>query len=74
MKNKPTMEQAYEAAEKAEYKGMKKSKAYMEAEKAEYKTEKKPKLSPKQKNIASAAEPKDKIDGADFKALKGKKK
>jgi hypothetical protein len=57
MKNKPTMEQAYEAAEKAEYKGMKKSK-----------------LSPKQKNIASAAEPKDKINGADFKALKGKKK
>ena len=57
MKNKPTLEQAYEAAEKAEYKGMKKSK-----------------LSPKQKNIASAAEPKDKIDGADFKALKGKKK
>jgi len=42
MKKKPTMEQAYEAAEKAEYKGMKKSKAYMKAEKAEYKTEKKP--------------------------------
>ena len=57
MKNKLTMEQAYEAAEKAEYK-----------------SEEKPKLSPKQKKIASAAEPKTKINGADFKALKGKKK
>ena len=32
------------------------------------------KLSAKQKSIASAANPKDKITGADFKALKGKKK
>ena len=31
-------------------------------------------LSPKQKKIAGAAEPKDKITGADFKALKAKKK
>lgn len=30
------------------------------------------KLSPKQKKIAGAAEPKDKITGADFKALKKK--
>ena len=57
MKNEDKMEEAYMAAEKAEYKGMKK-----------------PKLSPKQKNIASAAEPKTKINGADFKALKGKNK
>jgi hypothetical protein len=28
------------------------------------------KLSPKQKKLASAAEPRDKITGADFKALK----
>jgi len=48
--------------------------AYMAAEKAEYKGMKKSKLSPKQKKIASAAEPKNKINGADFKALKGKKK
>jgi len=57
MKHQDKMEEAYMAAEKAEYKGMKKSK-----------------LSPKQKKIASAAEPKNKINGADFKALKGKKK
>ena len=31
------------------------------------------KLSPKQKKIASAASPKGKITGADFKALKGAK-
>jgi len=31
-------------------------------------------LSPKQKKIAGAANPKDKITGDDFKALKGKKK
>ena len=31
------------------------------------------KLSPKQKKIAEAAEPKDEITGADFKALKDKK-
>jgi len=31
-------------------------------------------MSPKQKNIASAAAPKDKITGADFKALKKKGK
>ena len=30
-------------------------------------------LSPKQKKVAGAAEPKDKITGADFKALKKKK-
>jgi hypothetical protein len=30
-------------------------------------------LSPKQAKLASAAEPKDKIDGKDFKALKKKK-
>ena len=30
-------------------------------------------LSPKQKKIAGAANPKDKITGDDFKALKGKK-
>ena len=57
MKYPNKVEEAYMAAEKAEYKGMKKSK-----------------LSPKQKKIASAAEPKNKINGADFKALKGKKK
>jgi hypothetical protein len=32
------------------------------------------KLSPKQKKLASAAEPKDKITGDDFKAMKGMKK
>jgi len=32
------------------------------------------KLSPKQKKIAGAANPKDKITGEDFKALKAKKK
>ena len=48
--------------------------AYMAAEKAEYGSEEKPKLSPKQKKIASASEPKNKINGADFKVLKGKKK
>lgn len=32
------------------------------------------KLSPKQKKIAAAAEPSDKITGADFKALKKKPK
>lgn len=32
------------------------------------------KLSPKQKKIAGAADPKDKITGADFKALKKGKK
>ena len=37
-------------------------------------TEKKVKLSTKQKNIATAAEPKDKITGADFKALQTMKK
>ena len=57
MKNEDKIEEAYMAAEKAEYKGMKKSK-----------------LLPKQKKIASAAEPKTKINGADFKALKGKNK
>lgn len=31
-------------------------------------------LSPKQKKLAGAANPKDKITGDDFKALKGKKK
>lgn len=31
------------------------------------------KLSPKQKKIAAAAEPRDKITGADFKALKNAK-
>ena len=31
-------------------------------------------LSPKQKKIAGAAAPADKIDGKDFKALKAKKK
>ncbi len=31
-------------------------------------------LSPKQKKIAGAAAPTDKIDGKDFKALKAKKK
>lgn len=31
------------------------------------------KLSPKQKKIAAAAEPRDKITGADFKALRGAK-
>ena len=30
-------------------------------------------LTPKQKKIASKANPKDRITGADFKALKGKK-
>lgn len=30
-------------------------------------------LSPKQKKLASAADPKDQITGDDFKALKGKK-
>jgi hypothetical protein len=34
----------------------------------------KPSLSPKQKKVAGAAAPKDKITGADFKALKKKKK
>ena len=32
------------------------------------------KLSPKQKTIARAAKPYNKITGADFKALKGKRK
>jgi len=32
------------------------------------------KLSPKQKKLASAAKPKNKITGADFKALKKRKK
>jgi hypothetical protein len=32
------------------------------------------KLSPKQKKIAKAAKPYNKITGADFKALKGKKR
>lgn len=32
------------------------------------------KLTPKQSKIANAANPKNKITGADFKALKGKKK
>ena len=32
------------------------------------------KLSPKQKKLAAAAKPKNKITGADFKALKRKKK
>ncbi len=32
------------------------------------------KLSPKQKKIASQADPRNKITGADFKALKKKKK
>jgi hypothetical protein len=31
-------------------------------------------MSPKQSKLASAAAPKDKIDGKDFKALKAKKK
>ena len=35
---------------------------------------KKKALSPKQKKIAGAAAPADKIDGKDFKALKAKKK
>lgn len=32
------------------------------------------KYSPKQKKLAAAAEPRKKITGADFKAMKGKKK
>jgi hypothetical protein len=32
------------------------------------------KMSPKQKQMAAAASPKNKITGADFKAMKGKKK
>jgi hypothetical protein len=32
------------------------------------------KMSPKQKKMAAAADPKDKITGADFKSMKKKKK
>ena len=48
--------------------------AYKEAEKSSAKVEKTSKMSPKQMKMAEAAKPKDKITGADFKAMKKKGK